>query len=114
MKNLAIIKSERSLNMVTNLYAKKVKNAVYFYDSVHVDVEDFLKGKIKNIVVWCDHHMMFFPVIDSVREVIDEVEKKYDSYCVVASFQTKPYLAKDNETWLSMPVIEISFRVKQA
>lgn len=113
MKNLAVIKSARSLNMVTKLYAEKLSNKVSFYDGVHVEVEEWLKGKINHIVVWFDHNMLFMSPIDTVREITDQLEAKYDNHCVCTSIQTRPYLASDNKTWLHRPVVEVMLRIKE-
>ena len=102
MKNLAVIKSARSLN-----------NKVSFYGGVHVEVQEWLKGHTNLIVVWFDHNMLFMSGIDTVQEITDQLEAKYDNYCVCTSIQTRPYLASDNETWLHRPVIEVMLRIKE-
>lgn len=113
MKKLAVIKSEKSLEMVTNLYAKKIMGKIAFYGDVHVDVEKYVKGQINHIVVWFDHNMLCFAGLDSVREITDAMEQKYDHFCVCTTIQTRPYLTKDGKYWLHRPVVEISLRVKE-
>lgn len=113
MKKLAVIKSEKSLVMVTKLYAKKIREHLAFYGYAHVDVEESVLGKNFNIVVWFDHNMLCFSGIDSVREITDVMEKKYDKDCVCTTIQTRPYLTKSGEYWLHRPVIEIMLRVRE-
>lgn len=114
MKKQAVIKSERSLNMVTNLYAKKIANSISCFSYYQVKKEECVKGSINHIVILSEEsHMLTKSVIDSVWEVVDEMEKKYDSYCVCATIQTRPYLTKDGSTFLHQPVIEIIVRVKE-
>lgn len=113
MKKLAVIKSGKSLEMVTNLYAKKLREHLAFYGYAHVDVEKSVIGKTNNIVVWFDHNMLCFSGMDSVREITDVMEKKYDQHCVCTTIQTRPYLTKSGEYWLHRPVIEIMLRVKE-
>ena len=112
MKKLAVIKSERGLKMVTNLIAKKVSNKIAFADSYHVEVEEYLKGRINHVVIKADHHMLFKCVIDSIWEVVDEYEAKYDSHFICALITTRPYLTTDGKDWLHMPVVEIGVRIK--
>lgn len=109
MKKQLVIKSERGLNTVTNIIASKVRCALSIYDGVNVSVEEYVKGDIKQITVWFDYHMLCFPCIDRLREVTDAYEEKYGD-CVYATIQTRPYLASDHKTWLSMPVVEITVR----
>ena len=113
MKKKSVIKSARVLKMVTNLYAGKLRNAVGFYGNAHVDVEEYLQGRINHIVIWFEHDMLFMAGIDSVREITDCMEAKYDMGCVCTSIQTRPYLASDDKTWLHRPVIEVMLRVKE-
>ena len=114
MKKQAVIKSERSLNMVTNLYVKKVANKIGYLSYYQVKKEDCVKGSINHIIILSEEsHMLTKTAIDSVWEVVDEMEKKYDSDCVCATIQTRPYLTKDGSTFLHQPVIEIMVRVKE-
>ena len=86
---------------------------IAFYGDAHVNVEKYLKGKINHIVVWFDHGMLCFAGLDSVREITDAMEQKYDRECVCTTIQTRPYLTQDGKYWLHRPVVEISLRVKE-
>ena len=112
MKNQATI-SKRTLTKVTNLIATKVSNAVSFYGNAHVEVKEYLKGSIMQVEVWFDHHMLCFAGLDTIREVTDAYEEKYDANCICTTIQTRPYLLSDGETFLHMPVVEIMVRVKE-
>lgn len=114
MKKLSVIKSAKSLNMVTNLYAKKITNVISYLSNYQVKTEDCIKGKINHIIVLSEEsRMLTKPAIDSVWGVVDELEKKYDKDCICATIQTRPYLTKDGSTFLHQPVIEIMVRVKE-
>ena len=111
MKKLAVIKSERGLNMVTKIMAEKLLNKIAIFRGYQVKTEDYVDGKINHIVICSDSHMLTKSVIDVAWEVIDEYEAKYESMCICATIQTRPYLTKDGKYELHMPVIEVSVRI---
>lgn len=51
---------------------------------------------------------MSFAEIDTIRKVVDKYKAKYHG--INYTMGTRPYLAKDNETWLHSPVMEINIR----
>ena len=114
MKKQAVIKSERSLKMVTNLVAKKVANRLWRYKTYQVEVKELVKGKINHVIIKNERsHMLTKYAIDDAWVVIDEYEKKYAHNCVYGTIQTRPYLTEDLKDLLSMPVIEICVRVHE-
>lgn len=115
MKKQLVIKSERGLNIVTNLIAKKLSNklSAIWDDTYTVSVQDEIFGKSMQIIITPSHHMIFKCFIDTVWEIIDEYEKKYNHNCITPLITTRPYLANDNRTWLHTPVVEINLRVME-
>jgi hypothetical protein len=60
-------------------------------------------------IVCNPNDMLFsFAELDVIRMVVDKYKEKYNG--ITYSMQTRPYLAKDNETWLHYPVMEINIR----
>jgi hypothetical protein len=111
MKKQNIIKSASAHTRVANLVVENVKNAVSFFSNaptVEID-ESHCSSWYKVIVVKNEKsHILTFAEIDTVREVVDEFCKKYRGMGYV--MDTRPYLAQDGETFLYMPVMEISIR----
>ena len=52
--------------------------------------------------------ILTFSEIDSIREAVAPFEKKYHG--ISYHMTTRPYLANDNKTWLSMPVMVIDIK----
>ena len=111
MKKL-VIKSKSSRNRVANLIAKKIRSAVSIYSNAPVvEVEE--QGISYTIISVkanenTSFRMLTFAEIDTVREVVDIYKEKYEYGRISYSMQGGQYLAQDGETWLSMPVMEIS------
>ena len=114
MKKQFVIKSERVLNQITHLIYKKVYNKTFsiWQDDYKVEVLNLVKGNLSQIIVYSDYRLISKCVIDTVWEVISEYENKYGD-CVYGLIGSRPYLCKDNTTWLTMPVIEITVRAKE-
>lgn len=112
MKKKAVIKSEKSLSLITGLIKKKVYNKVFsiYGDTYFVNTEEVIKGQINRIIVSSRYHMLTKLAMDSVWEIIDEYENKYDN-CVFGLIDTRPYFVSDNEIWLHEPVVEITVRI---
>lgn len=96
---------------VASLIESKVRGAVSIYSETPV------VSKAKAVGSWWYEitveptgmrSMMTFAEIDSIREAVDEYSKKYHG--ISYHMGTKPYLANDNETWLSMPVFNITIQ----
>ena len=94
---------------VASLIVSKVRGAVSIYSEAPVVSNAESCGSF-----WYEitveptglRSIMTFAEIDSVREAVDEYSKKYHG--ISYHMETKPYLASDNETWLSLPVVKIS------
>lgn len=112
MKKKAVIKSEKSLSLITGLIKKKVYNKVFsiYGDAYSVNTEEVIKGQLNRIIVSSRYHMLTKSAMDSVWEIIDEYENKYDN-CVFGIIDTRPYLDSNGEIWLHEPVIEITVRI---
>lgn len=110
MKSLPI-KSRRGKNTIASLINKKVKNYMtIFRDAPTVEMEEVCP-QYTLIRVFNEHsHMLTFAEIDNVREAVDPYIKNHRGD-IYYTMQTKPYLGTDGETWLSMPVMEITVRV---
>lgn len=95
---------------VANSIEKKVREALNSIFSQPAEV-----SKNKEVGSWwreivCDPNdtLFSFAEIDTIREVVDRYKAKYHG--ISYSMTTRPHLAKDNETWLYYPVMEISIR----
>lgn len=110
MKKL-VIKSERARRTVANIIAKKVssKLAATYGDVCSVDVND-VGVDYTWVIIRESHHGVTLAVIDSVREITDAYENKYEIGQVCTYLDTYPYLASDNETWLYGIQLVVSVR----
>ena len=108
MKKTILTKSVQT--RVANRIEKEVREALNRIFSEPAEV-----SKNKEVGTWwreivCDPKdtMFSFAEIDTIREVVDKYVAKYHG--ISYSMHTRPYLAKDNETWLHSPVMEINIR----
>ena len=111
MKKQNIIASASAHTRITNLVVEKIKNAVSFFsDAPTVEIDELRTSTWYKIIVVKNEksHILTFAEIDTVREVVDGFCKKYKGMGYV--MDTRPYLAQDGETFLHMPVMEISVR----
>lgn len=96
---------------IAGLIESKVRGAV----SIFSETPEVRRGTVgdywEEITVapagFCKN-VLTFSEIDTVREVVDKYIKKYHGigYCI----GTRPYLASDNDTWLSQPIMKIDIR----
>lgn len=107
MKKTILTKSVQT--RIANRIEKEVREALSIYS------QPSEVSKNKEVGSWwreivCDPKdtMLTFAEIDTIREVVDKYVAKY--YGISYSIHTRPYLAKDNETWLHSPVMEINIR----
>lgn len=96
---------------IARLIESKVRGAVAIFSEAP-EVSRKKEGDYwENIIVaptgYCND-ILTFSEIDTVREVVDKYIKKYHG--IGLSIETRPYLAKDNETWRSQPVMRIHIR----
>ena len=106
-----VIKTAAVQTRIANLVVTKVNNAVSFFGEAPVaEISEICScSAYKTIVVKNEYsHMLTFAEIDTIREAIDPIIKKYQG-CGY-TMQTMPYISKDNSTTLHMPVIEITIR----
>lgn len=109
MKNQHIIASASAHTRITNLVVLKIQGAVSIFSEAPVVEIERKNDTFNTVIVKNEHsHMLTFAEIDTVREALDSFVEKYKGMFYV--MQTRPYLSKDGETWLSMPVIEINVR----
>lgn len=111
MKKQHIIASASAHTRIANLIVTKIKNAISFFSNAPtVEVDELKSGSWYKVIVVKNEksHILTFAEIDTVREVVDEFSKKYKGMGYV--MDTRPYLASDHETFLHMPVMEISVR----
>ena len=108
MKKTILTKSVQT--RVANRIEKEVREALNRIFSNPAEV-----SKNKEVGTWwreivCDpkDKQFVFAEIDTIREVVDKYKAKY--YGIYYIMKTRPYLAKDNKTWLYSPVIEINIR----
>lgn len=106
-----VIKSERARQTVANIIAKKVssKLAATYGDVCSVDVKD-VGVDYTWVIIRESHHGVTLAVIDSVREITDAYENRYEIGQVSTYLDTYPYLASDNETWLYGIQLVVSVR----
>lgn len=108
MKKTILTKSVQT--RVANRIEKEVREAL---NSIFSQPSEVSKNKEvgsywREIVCNPKDMMMTFAEIDTIREVVDKYKAKYHG--ISYSMHTRPYLAKDNETWLHSPVMEINIR----
>ena len=111
MKKQNIITSASDHTRVANLVVEKIKNAVsIFSDAPTVEIDELRTSSWYKVIVVKNEklHLLTFAEIDTARKVVDEVCKKYKGMGYI--MDTRPYLAQDGETFLHMPVMEISVR----
>ena len=110
MKKITITKVSAQTR-VANLITSKIRGAV----SIFSDAPSVEQNKVGNYyqtieIVPAKNHswILTFAEIDVVREEIEKFEKKYHG--ISCHITTRPYLAEDNKTWLSMPIMRIDIQ----
>ena len=110
MKKITITKVSAQTR-VANLMASKIRGAVSIFSDAP-SVEQKKEGNYFQTIeiVPAERHswMLTFAEIDVVREEIEKFEKKYHG--ISYHMTTRPYLAEDNKTWLSMPIMQIDIQ----
>jgi hypothetical protein len=110
MKKITITKVSAQTR-VANLMASKIRGAVsIFSDAPTVEQAKAGTQFLVIEIIPAERHswMLTFAEIDTVREVVAEFEKKYHG--ITYYMTTRPYLADDNKTWLSKPVMTIDIQ----
>ena len=108
MKKTILTKSVQT--RVANRIEKEVREALnrIFSKPAEVSKNEEVGSFWREMV--CDPNDMIFSFadIDTIREGVNKYRAKYHD--ISYSMTTRPHLAKDNETWLYYPVMEISIR----
>ena len=110
MKKITITKVSVQTR-VANLLASKIRGAVSIFSNSPA-VEQTKAGTYYQVIdiIPAERHswMLTFAEIDTVREVVAEFEKKYHG--IGYHITTRTFLADDNKTWLSKPVMSIDIK----
>ena len=110
MKKITITKVSAQTR-VANLMVSKINGAISCYSEAPT-IESKKVGTTFHVIEITPNEkhawMLTFSEIDSIREAIAPFEKKYHG--ISYHMTTRPYLANDNKTWLSMPVMVIDIQ----
>ena len=106
----SIIKSERAQERVANLVVKKLRAAMSIFSTGDYSIQMQKMGNywIEIVVENKKEGFLTMSEIEEATEVMKRYKEKYEGIHYV--IETRPYLAKDGETWLSRPVIEMNIR----
>jgi len=110
MKKITITKVSAHTR-VANLMASKIRGAVSIFSntpSVEQDNAGNYFQVFEIVPAKGNSWMLTFAEIDVVREEIEKFEKKYHG--ISYHMTTRPYLAEDNKTWLSQPIMRIDIQ----
>ena len=110
MKKITITKVSAQTR-VANLMASKIRGAVSIYTDAPTVEQSKVGTQFQVIeIIPAERHswMLTFAEIDTVREAVTPFKKKYHG--ISYHMTTRPYLADDNKTWLSKPVMTIDIQ----
>ena len=110
MKKITITKV-LAQTRVANLMASKIRGAVSIFSDAPSVEQEKTGNYFQTIdIIPAKRHswMLTFSEVDVVRDEIVKFEKKYHGISYYMT--TRPYLAEDNKTWLSMPIIRIDIQ----
>lgn len=108
MKKTILTKSVQT--RVANRIENEVREALnrIFSEPAEVSKNKEVETWWREIVCNPNDTQFAFAEIDTIREIVDKYKAKYHG--IYYLMETRPYLAKDNETWLYFPVMEINIR----
>ena len=108
MKKTILTKSVQT--RIANRIEKEVREALnrIFQEPAEVSKNKEVGSYWREIVCDPKDTILTFAETDVIRMVVDKYTAKYHG--IHYSINTRPYLAKDNKTWLHSPVMEINIR----
>ena len=95
----------RVANELADKLRKKLDNT--FGDCCNVEVEE-ITDMLTRVIVSEKHHGITFSVSDSIREITDAYEKKYDTGVTTSYLDTRPYYASSIDEWLTELIVVVS------
>lgn len=110
MKKITITKKSAQTR-VANLIVSAAKNALSFMsEPAKVEINERMSSDMYKVIYVKNENnrMLTFTETDSVREALEKYEKKYHG--IGCYMDTEGYLARDNKTWLSQPVMVITIK----